>query len=93
MKFSLNPKLFDLKLEGIIVFDRLDGILRNEIASHLFYDRNENLWRGLTTGFSAYANPRKEKKQLMAVESKVDPRFGFSIMKANFFIDFNYFNW
>ena len=80
--FSLNPKLFDLKLEGIIVFDRLDGILRNEIASHLFYDRNENLWRGLTTGFSAYANPRKEKKQLLAVESKVDPRFGFSIMKA-----------
>ena len=80
--FSLNPKLFDLKLEGIIVFDRQDGILRNEIASHLFYDRNENLWRGLTTGFSAYANPRKEKKQLLAVESKVDPRFGFSIMKA-----------
>ena len=80
--FSLNPTVFDLKLEGIIVFDREDGLLRNEIASHLFYDRNKNLWRGLTTGFSAFANPRKEKKQLLAVESKTDPRFGFSVMKA-----------
>ena len=80
--FSLNPTVFDLRLEGIVVFDRQDGLLRNEIASHLFYDRNENLWRGLTTGFSAYANPEKEKKQLLAVESKTDPRFGFSIMKA-----------
>ena len=80
--FSLNPSVFDLKLEGIVVFDRKDGLLRNEIASHLFYDRNKNLWRGLTTGFSAFANPEKEKKQLLAVESKTDPRFGFSIMKA-----------
>lgn len=80
--FSLNPTVFDLKLEGIIVFDRGDGLLRNEIASHLFFDRNEKLWRGLTTGFSAYANPEKEKKQLLAIESKTDPRFGFSVMKA-----------
>ncbi len=80
--FSLNPSVFDLKLEGIIVFDREDGLLRNEIASHLFYDRNQKLWRGLTTGFSAFANPEKEKKQLLAVESQTDPRFGFSVMKA-----------
>ena len=81
--FSLNPTVFDLKLEGIILFDRDDGLLRNEIASHLFYDRNKNLWRGLTTGFTAYANREKEKKQLLAVESKTDPRFGFSVMKAS----------
>jgi hypothetical protein len=79
--FSLNPTVFDLKLEGIILFDRNDGLLRNEIASHIFYDRKEKLWRGLTTGFSAYANP-EEKKQLLAVESKIDPRFGFSVMNA-----------
>ncbi len=79
--FSMNPTVFDLKLEGIIVFDRKDGLLRNEIASHLFYDRKENIWRGLTTGFSAFANP-VEKKQLLAIESKRDPRFGFSIMNA-----------
>ena len=80
--FSLNPTVFDIQLEGIIVFDRNDGLLRNEIASHLFYDRKEEIWRGLTTGFSAFANPDKEKKQLLTIESKRDPRFGFSVMKA-----------
>ena len=80
--FSMNPSVFDLKLEGIIVFDRNDGILRNEVASHIFYDRTAHRWRGLTTGFSAYANPEQEKKQLLAIESQRDPRFGFSVMKA-----------
>jgi hypothetical protein len=80
--FSLNPTIFDLHFEGVILFDRNDGLLRNEVASHIFYDRNEKCWRGLTTGFSAYANPI-EKKQLLAVESKNDPRFGFSVMSAH----------
>jgi hypothetical protein len=79
--FSLNPTVFDLRFEGIILFDWNDRLLRNEVASHIFYDRNEKRWRGLTTGFSAYANP-EEKKQLLAVESKNDPRFGFSVMQA-----------
>lgn len=80
--FSMDPTVFDIKLEGIILFDRGDGLLRNEIASHIFYDRKHEIWRGLTTGFSAYANPEKEKKQLLAIESKRDPRIGFSTMKA-----------
>jgi hypothetical protein len=80
--FSMNPTVFDIKLEGIILFDRNDGILRNEVATHLFYDRKNTVWRGLTTGFSAFANPNKEKKQLLAIESKKDPRFGFSTMSA-----------
>ena len=80
--FSMDPTIFDLKLEGIILFDRDDGLLRNEIASHLFYDRKLDIWRGLTTGFSAYANLDNEKKQLLAIESKIDPRFGFSVMNA-----------
>jgi hypothetical protein len=80
--FSMNPTVFDVKLEGIILFDRNDGILRNEVATHLFYDRKNSVWRGLTTGFSAFANPGKEKKQLLAIESKKDPRFGFSTMTA-----------
>ena len=54
--FSMNPSVFDIRLEGIIVFDRDDGILRNEISSHIFYDREKQVWQGLTTGFSAYAN-------------------------------------
>ena len=80
--FSLDPTVFDLRLEGIVVFDRDDGLLRNEIASHIFYDRTAKIWRGLTTGFSAYANPKTEKKQLLAIESQRDPRFGFSVMRA-----------
>lgn len=83
--FSLNPTVFDIKFEGIIVFDRKDGLLRNEVASHLFYDRKDKMWRGVTTGFSAYANPDKEKKQLLIIESKHDPRFGFSVMNAHTF--------
>lgn len=83
--FSMNPTVFDVKLEGVILFDRKDGLLRNEVASHIFYDRKASLWRGITTGFSAYASPGKEKKQLLAVESRHDPRFGFSVMNASAF--------
>lgn len=79
--FSMDPTVFDLRFEGVIVFDRADGILRNEVASHIFYDRQDRVWRGITTGFSAYANPQ-EHKQLLAVESTKDPRFGFSVMRA-----------
>ena len=80
--FSMNPTVFDLKLEGIILFDLNDGLFRNEIGSHVYYDRKHNIWRGLTCGFTAFANRDKEKKQLFAIESKRDPRFGFSIMNA-----------
>ncbi|MFN3379120.1 MAG: hypothetical protein ACK41O_06665, partial [Runella zeae] len=77
--FSMDPTVFDVRLEGVILFDRADGLLRNEIASHIFFDRQHKLWRGITTGFSAYAHPN-EKKQLLAVQSQKDPRFGFSVM-------------
>jgi hypothetical protein len=81
--FSLNPSVFDIKFEGLIVFDRNDGLLRNELASHIFFDKQAGLWRGMTVGFSYAADPlKKEKKQLWAVTSRRDPRFGFSIMKA-----------
>jgi len=58
----MDPTVFDIKFEGIILFDRDDGLLRNEIASHIYFDRRHDIWRGLTTGFSAYANPETEKK-------------------------------
>lgn len=80
--FSMSPSVSDIRLEGVIVFDRGDGLLRNEISSHIFYDPDEKVWRGLTTGFSAYANPEKEKKQILTIESQQDPRFGFSVMQA-----------
>lgn len=51
--FSMNPSVFDLRFEGIIVFDMGDGLWHNELASHLFYDEASGQWRGWTTGFSA----------------------------------------
>lgn len=81
--FSMNPSVFDLKFEGIIVFDMGDGMLRNELASHLFYDEASKEWRGWTVGFSAYGNDAKGvQKSVLAVSSTRDPRKGFSIMRA-----------
>ncbi|MEX1115528.1 MAG: hypothetical protein WEB53_09775, partial [Akkermansiaceae bacterium] len=81
--FSMNPSVFDLKFEGIIVFDMGDGMLRNELASHLFYDDASKEWRGWTVGFSAYGKDAQgAQKAVLAVSSKQDPRKGFSIMHA-----------
>lgn len=81
--FSLNPSVFDLRFEGIIVFDMEDGLLRNDLASHIFRDSTTGEWRGWTTGFSALDGAgRTEQKTILAIRSVRDPRQGFSIMKA-----------
>jgi hypothetical protein len=80
--FSLNPSVFDLRFEGIIVFDMDDGLLRNDLASHLFRDTKSGEWRGWTTGFSALGGTGSEEKAILAISSVRDPRRGFSIMKA-----------
>jgi hypothetical protein len=60
-----------------------DGMLRNELASHLFYDEASKEWRGWTVGFSAYGKDAQgEQKAVLAVSSTRDPRKGFSIMRA-----------
>lgn len=81
--FSMNPSVFDLKFEGIILYDRGDGLLRNDLASNLFYDRKAKEWRGFITGFSSYGDPDgRGKKEIWAVHSSCDPLFGLSIMEA-----------
>ncbi len=80
--FSLNPSVFDLRFEGIIVFDMDDGLLRNDLASHLFRDSKSGEWRGWTTGFSALGGSGAVEKAILAISSTKDPRRGFSIMKA-----------
>ena len=49
--FSLNPSVFDLRFEGVIVFDMNDGLFRNDIASYIFRDTKSGEWRGWTRGF------------------------------------------
>ncbi len=81
--YSINPSVFDIRFEGIILYDRGDGLLRNDLASNIFYDRNHEEWRGFTTGFSSYGDPENtEKKQLWAVRSSRMPLQGISIIKA-----------
>ncbi len=81
--FSLNPSVFDIHFEGIIVFDMDDGLLRNDLASHLFRDSKSGAWRGWTTGFSALGEAGKaQEKAILGITSVRDPRRGFSIMKA-----------
>jgi len=81
--YSLDPSVFDIRFEGIILYDRGDGLLRNDLASNIFYDREHKQWRGFTTGFSSYGDPeKKEKKQLWAVQSSHAPLQGLSIMRA-----------
>ncbi len=81
--YSMNPSVFDIRFEGLILYDRGDGLLRNDLASNIFYDRKQKEWRGFTTGFSSYGDPaKKEKKELWAVQSSKEPLQGLSIMKA-----------
>lgn len=81
--YSLNPSVFDIRFEGIILYDRGDGLLRNDLASSIIYDRNARQWRGFTVGFSSYGDPtKKEKKMILAVQSAKSPLQGLSIMTA-----------
>lgn len=80
---SLNPSVFDVRFEGLIVFDAGDGLLRNELASHLFRETTTGQWRGWTTGFSSLGNKKRgDAKAILAVWSDRDPRRGYSIMKS-----------
>lgn len=80
---SLDPSLFDPRLEGVIVFDHGDGILRNDYSSHLFYDRKAGEWRAYACDFggTAFTDGRSGTGLLTATSEK-DPRKGFSVMKA-----------
>jgi hypothetical protein len=87
--FTLRVQLIGTKLnvlveqDGVNRTDRGDGLLRNDLASNIFYDRNADQWRGFTTGFSAYGDPsNKERKEIWTVQSSKEPLQGISIMKA-----------
>lgn len=80
---SLDPSVFDIRFEGMIVFDHSDGLLRNDYASHLFYDRNAKEWRAYVCDFGGTANREgRSGTGLITATSHKDPRKGFSIMTA-----------
>lgn len=81
---SLDPSVFDIRFEGMIVFDHGDGLLRNDYASHLFYDRRAEEWRAYVCDFGGSANKEgRTNPGLITASSSKDPRKGFSVMKAS----------
>lgn len=81
---SLDPSVFDIRFEGMIVFDHGDGLLRNDYASHLFFDRNAKEWRAYVCDFGGSAHKEgRTHTGLLTATSPKDPRKGFSVMKAS----------
>jgi len=78
---SLDPSVFDLKFEGMIVYDFGDGLLRNDYASHIFFDDDAKEWRAIACDFGGVAG-REDRGAtgLIVASSTHDPRRGFSVM-------------
>lgn len=76
---SIDPSVFDPRFEGVIVFDRGDGLLRNDYASHLFYDRTAKEWRAISACFSGGG---RGPTGVAVSRSSRDPRRGFSLMPS-----------
>lgn len=80
---SLDPSVFDVRFEGMIVFDHGDGLLRNDYASHLFFDREAGLWKAYASDFGGSAGiDDRYGSGLVTATSLKDPRRGFSVMQS-----------
>ena len=81
---SLDPSVFDIRFEGMIVFDHGDGLLRNDYASHLFFDRNVKKWCAYVCDFGGSFNKEgRTQPGLIIASSPKDPRRGYSVMRAS----------
>ena len=84
---SLDPAHLEdgVRFEGAIFFDYGDGLLRNDLAPHLFRDGESNEWRGWACNFSTGADAGTGGRApggVNAVWSKRSPLHGFSVMGA-----------
>ena len=74
-----------VRFEGTILFDYGDGLLRNDLAPHLFYDDVAGEWRGWACNFSTGADSGTSGRApggVNAVWSKSPPLRGLNVMKA-----------
>jgi hypothetical protein len=79
---SLDPSTFEPRFEGTIVYDRGDGLLRNDYSSHIFYDEEAQEWRGWSCNFSSVADGvGREFSGVNFIHTKHDPRRGFSVIQ------------
>jgi len=81
---SLNPSTFDMRFEGAIVYDRGDGLLRNDYSSHVFYDDDAREWRSFASCFSVDKAGRGPTGLALG-RSRHDPRRGFSVLQEKLF--------
>ncbi|MGN0853126.1 MAG: hypothetical protein ACI4Q3_07090, partial [Kiritimatiellia bacterium] len=81
---SFDPSIFDVRLEGVILFDYGDGKLRNDLASHLFHDVEEGSWKGYVGNFGTGTEVMTERAEggVSAVWSEKNPLHGLTIMRA-----------
>lgn len=81
---SFNPDKCDFRLEGVILFDYGDGLLRNDLAADLFYDDVAKEWRAYVSNFSTGADSLggRAKGGVNAAWSKSCPLRGVSVMRA-----------
>ncbi|BCM94315.1 hypothetical protein IAD21_06220 [Abditibacteriota bacterium] len=80
---SFDPSTSDFRMEGIVAFDHGDGLLRNDYASHLFYDDEAHVWRAWVCDFGGVAGREgRGASGLIVAESAHDPRRGLSVMRA-----------
>lgn len=81
---SFDPSLFDVRLEGVVLFDYGDGELRNDLASHLFYDDVDGFWKGYASNFSTGTDALGARREggVNAVWSERSPLHGLCVMRA-----------
>ena len=81
---SFNPDKCDFRLEGIILFDYGDGLLRNDLAADLFYDDEAKEWRAYASNFSTGTDSLngRAKGGINVAWSKSCPLRGVSVMRA-----------
>ena len=81
---SFDPSQFDVRLEGVILFDYGDGLLRNDIASHVLYDDVAGVWRAYASNFSTASDGLEGRSVggLNVAWSKTCPLRGLRVMRA-----------
>ncbi len=77
---SFNPAKFDVRLEGIILFDYGDNLLRNDVAAHLFHDEEAGEWRAWVSNFGS-GGPRAPGG-INVAWCKENPLHGLNFMKS-----------
>lgn len=82
MSFDTDKR--DFWLEGVILFDYGDGLLRNDLAADLFYDDAAKEWRAYVSNFSTGADSLvgRAKGGVNVAWSKECPLHGVSVMRA-----------